>query len=596
MDAKDQIKQRLDVSEVIAEYLTLKPAGSAGFKAICPFHQEKTPSLHVSKEKQIWHCFGCDKGGDIFSFVMDIENVDFPEALRILGKKAGVEIPRFEKSESNEKQRMIALHELVTKFYQKVLFDSNQAAEARHYLNGRGMNKELIDKFAIGFSPDSWDSLTSFLSKRGFSTNEILAAGLVQRKKSGTGVIDRFRNRVMVPLRDHYGNVVGFTARIMPGADAKSGPKYMNSPETLIYKKSELLYGLDLAKSTIKQAGFVIVVEGNLDVIASHKAGVQNVVASSGTALTELQISLLKRFTDTIVFSFDQDAAGFAAAQRGIRLALSQDLKVKVVILPPEAGKDPDDAVQKDPNIWVEAVKHPIPIMDYYFQKAVQGKDMGNVDHKREIGAFLLPEIAAVSNTIEQEHWLQKLADALRIDINILRGSVKKEAVVSKKSKDNQSPQKTEKKDAKTQAVIEILGVFIQFPEHRNTITDALTDEMIDNLELKSLYKIICSLYNQPQDKAAQKSFYAELSHIIQEQESQPLERLVHECALKGENIASNTPQNQVQQQLNDYFAVIKSANLKQRKQELGLAIRQAEEAGDTETVQKLLNEYNTLR
>jgi DNA primase len=596
MDPKEEIRRRVDVAELISEYLTLKPAGGGSFKSVCPFHQDKDPSFHVSKEKQIWHCFGCDMGGDIFAFVMEIESVEFPEALRILGKKAGVEITRYTSSDSNEKQRMIALHDLVTKFYQKILIDSTQAADARAYLENRGIDKGLIEKFQLGFSPEGWDTLVQFLSKRGYNATEVERSGLAQRKKSGVGSIDKFRNRVMIPLSDHHNNVVGFTARIMKQTDDFQGPKYMNSPETLIYKKSELLYGLNLAKSAIKMAGAVIVVEGNLDVIASHKAGVENVVASSGTALTEQQIQLLKRFTDNIIFSFDQDAAGFAAAQRGIRLAQSLDMKVKVVILPPEAGKDPDDAVQKDPKLWIKAVDNPIPIMEYYFEQSSRNKDLSDVEHKREVGKFLIPEIASISDQIEQEHWLQKLSGMINIDIEILRGMVRKikgEVYIKVVKKPEAKITKRSRTD---QAVIMVLGLFLQYPEFQDKVMEKLDIEQIDSTELQDLYKILTNEYNKNNPSTKQKSFFAELREkISQNEESGGIVNLLDEIALKGEEISVENTQDNVLAQLNDFIHVINQAGIDQEKKQLEQQIRQAEEQGDSKVVQKLLEKFNSL-
>ncbi len=351
MDQKEEIKTRVDIAELIGEYLTLKPAGGGSFKALCPFHAEKTPSFHVSKEKQIWHCFGCGEGGDCFSFVMKMDGLDFPEALRVLGKRVGVEVARFDTTASNERQRLVELNEFAAACYHKALLDSPNAAEARAYVERRGITPELLEKFRLGFAPDAWDGLSKFLERKGFRLAEAERAGLVQRRRSGQGFLDRFRCRLMVPLRDHHGSVVAFTGRLLPspltpplagGETREVGPKYLNSPETAVYHKGELLFGLDLAKSEIKEQKAVVIFEGNLDVIASHKAGIENVVASSGTALTQHQLDLLKRFTDTLVFSFDEDAAGFHAARRGIALARERGFQIKVALLPPEAGKDPD--------------------------------------------------------------------------------------------------------------------------------------------------------------------------------------------------------------------------------------------------------------
>jgi len=304
MDPKDEIKEKIDLQELISEYLPLKPSGSGSFKGLCPFHTEKTPSFNVSPDKQIWHCFGCSEGGDCFSFIQKMEGMTFPEALMHLGKRVGVEVTRFSSKEGNEKQRALEMHEHAETFYRKVLTDGNGSSAARAYVLKRAIPEELAVKFGIGFAPDEWNALAAVLLKRGFSETEIVQAGLGLKKKSGSGIIDRFRNRLMIPLRDRHGKTVGFTGRILPGS-SDTGPKYMNSPETVIYRKSRLVFGLEFAKTACRERGTIIVTEGNLDVVASHKAGVENSVASSATALTEEQLALMKRYTDTIIFAFD---------------------------------------------------------------------------------------------------------------------------------------------------------------------------------------------------------------------------------------------------------------------------------------------------
>jgi len=596
MEPKEEIRRRIDVAELIGEYLNLKPAGSGSFKSPCPFHQDKDPSFYVSQDKQIWHCFGCDMGGDIFAFVMEIESVDFPEALRILGKKAGVEITRFVSSDSNERQRMIGMHELAVKFYRKVLVDSTQAAGARSYLENRGIAKELAEKFQLGFAPEAWDTLVNFMSKRGYSATEIEKAGLGQRKKSGIGSIDKFRNRIMIPLADHHSNVVGFTGRIMKSDGEDHGPKYMNSPETLIYKKSELLYGLDLAKRSIKQSSAVIIVEGNLDVVASHKAGVENVVASSGTALTEQQVSLLKRYTDTIVFSFDQDAAGFAAARRGIHLAQKLDMKVKVIILSSEHGKDPDDVIQKDPQLWIDAVANPVPIMDYYFKRVVEGKDLNDVEHKQSTGKFLIEEIAMIADNIVQEHWLQKLSDLIKTEVNVLRGMVAKKKTGQKSVTSVVQAEAKVVRTREDRSVMAILGVFLQNDLNRAEIVEKMNEDGILATDLKELYKYTLIEYNNPNSNSVQQSLFANLREkFSQNKEHIHLESLLNEVALIGEQIVNDQQQDQVQKQLNDFIQVLTKSALGHRRTELQNAIRQAEEQGDEKVVKKLIEEFNTL-
>ncbi|MBU0613695.1 DNA primase, partial [Patescibacteria group bacterium] len=276
MEPKEEIRARIHVDELIGEYLELRPAGHMNFKALCPFHGEKTPSFHVSREKEIWHCFGCHKGGDIFAFIMEIEGVDFAEAMRILAKKAGVEMPEYKpQKDKGERELYIEMHQLAGRFYKKVLESHESAGVARDYLKNRGITSDLVDKFLLGFALESWESLCLFLKQKGYTEKQILGSGLAKIRKSGSGIIDRFRNRIMIPISDTRGNIVGFTGRLLSG----EGPKYLNSPETLIYNKRAILYGLHLAKTAIRQKGSVIIVEGNLDVVASHKAGVENVVA-----------------------------------------------------------------------------------------------------------------------------------------------------------------------------------------------------------------------------------------------------------------------------------------------------------------------------
>ncbi|OGH80630.1 MAG: DNA primase, partial [Candidatus Magasanikbacteria bacterium RIFCSPLOWO2_02_FULL_44_11] len=425
MDHKEEIRRRIDVADLIGDSLELKPAGGGSMKAICPFHTEKTPSFYVSKEKQIWHCFGCGKGGDIFAFVMEMEGADFSEALRVLGKRAGVEIPRFSSTASNEKTRLLESNKQAESVFKHVLRSSDHGQHARSYVASRGYTDEIVDAFGIGFAPNEWSLLCDTLKKKGWKDHELVAAGLALNKKKGGGVVDRFRGRLMIPLRDHHGNTVGFTGRVLPGSD-DSGPKYMNSPETLVYKKGELLFGLDRAKVAIKKEKQVVIVEGNLDVLASHMVGVEHVVASSGTALTQAQLHLLKRFTDTVVFCFDQDTAGFRAARKGIHLATELGFRVRVIQIPPGKGKDPDELIKQDAEAWKRLARHPIDIMEYYFQVAEAKNDLTDVQRKKRVGAFLLEEIARLPDVIEQEHWLRKLSPLVQVDVERLRGSLSK--------------------------------------------------------------------------------------------------------------------------------------------------------------------------
>ena len=316
----DEIKQRLDVVDIVREYVPLQQAGT-NWRARCPFHNEKTPSFMVSKEKQIWHCFGCGKGGDLIEFVKEIEGIEFPEALRILAQKAGVVLRRQDPKVISVKTRLFDLMAEATNFFIGKL-NFIEAGQARKYLAERGLKEETLKEWQIGWALDSWDELAKYLQNKGFSDNQIVASGMVVKKQSGAGHYDRFRGRIMFPIFDVSGSVVGFTGRILIETD-KSGGKYVNTPQTTIYDKSRVIFGLDKAKQEIRKKDLAVVVEGQMDVIASHQVGVCNVVASSGTALTNQQVGLLSRYTKNLAFCFDADSAGEQATKRGIDIALA---------------------------------------------------------------------------------------------------------------------------------------------------------------------------------------------------------------------------------------------------------------------------------
>jgi len=323
----DEIKSKLNVEEVIGGYLQLQRAGR-NFKACCPFHNEKTPSFMVSPERQSWHCFGCNEGGDIFTFVMKIEGLEFIEALKLLADKAGVPLQKVNYENKGEKSNLSDIVEASKKFYKECL-KIKGGKKAYEYLRGRGLSDEMIQKFELGFAPDSWSLLSDYLKKKGFKEKDILGAGMTVKNEKGR-IYDRFRGRIMFPVNTVAAQTVGFSSRIMPGGD-ESSAKYINTPETLVYNKGRILYGLDKSKIFIRQKDQCMMVEGNVDVIASFQSGVNNVVATSGTALTVDQLRIIKRYTNNIVFSFDMDAAGVKAADRGIWMALEEGMNVSII-------------------------------------------------------------------------------------------------------------------------------------------------------------------------------------------------------------------------------------------------------------------------
>ncbi|MFA5954939.1 MAG: DNA primase, partial [Patescibacteria group bacterium] len=349
MTPTEEIKSRLDIADVIGEYITIKPAG-ANFKARCPFHEEKSASFMISKPKQIWHCFGCGEGGDIFSFVMKQEGLEFPDALRLLAAKAGIQVVAEAPEKRTERERLGRVLATSVQFWQETLWKASEARDAREYLqNRRLILPATIREWRLGFAPASWDALVMYLAKQGIAEEDMIHAGVAVRKMAsgGRGVYDRFRSRIIFPLTNAHGQVVGATGRAMPGADTEA--KYVNTPETLLYKKGEVLYGLDRAKVVIRHEQRIVMVEGNVDVISSHQAGVANVVAASGTALTTEQVRLIKRYTTGIAFAFDTDSAGEAATMRGLITAMENGLDVFLITLPRRADgssyKDPDECI-----------------------------------------------------------------------------------------------------------------------------------------------------------------------------------------------------------------------------------------------------------
>src|SRR3989344_919732 len=396
------------------------------FKARCPFHNEKTPSFVVSPERQVWHCFGCSKGGDMFGFVKEIEGVEFIDALRVLAAKAGIELRSFDPAVKDDKVRLYEVCESATKFFEKQ-FLSNAGKRALEYLQGRGVDDNTVKEFRLGFAPNDWNALGTFLRDCGYSENETVEAGLAIKRNDGSGAYDRFRSRIMFPISDLNGQVAGFTGRIFE-SDDKEAAKYINTPQTRIYDKGRILYGLDKAKMDIKRADQCVLVEGNMDALMSHQAGVKNVVASSGTALTPTHLKLLQRYTTNLDFCLDTDQAGVMATKRGIGLALAQNFSVKIISVEDEECKDPADYVKKHGEKWGHIAQAAKPVVEFYFDKARQSYNPASAESKKSMILALAPFVKRLVSSVEKSHWVSQLAlllrtneDAVRKDIEITK-------------------------------------------------------------------------------------------------------------------------------------------------------------------------------
>ena len=430
MNELDEIKNRLDIVDVISGYIKLEKAG-ANYRARCPFHDEKTASLMISPGKQIWHCFGCSKGGDMFEFVKEMEGVDFRDALEILAKKAGVELKNYDKSSlqnKGEKQKIGEVLEQALKFFEYYLQKSQRGKMAKEYLLKRGLSEDLIKDWRIGYAPDNFDKLSKFLEDRGYNKTFIEKAGLAFLKSNG-GLCDRFRSRIIFPFFNLNSEIIGFTGRIFGKEDNTA--KYLNTPSTILYDKSRALFGIDKAKIEIKKEDKCILVEGNVDCIMAHGAGTKNVVAVSGTALTDLHLKIIKRYTLNLVFAFDMDNAGAKATERAIDLARQIGFNVSILDLGKE--KDPADIILKQGGKkWLEIINKAEKVMDFYFRKAFSNRDINNVDDKKKITEEILPQIKKIENTIEQAYFIQKLAQNLMVREDDVRKELAKTKIEKK--------------------------------------------------------------------------------------------------------------------------------------------------------------------
>ena len=410
-----EIKTKLPTADVVGETVVLKRAGTV-LKGLCPFHAEKTPSFIVTPERETWHCFGCGEHGDIFTFVMRRDGLDFREALTRLAEKAGVELSERTATEDRRKRRLREALEAAIAWYREVLLQARQAERARAYLDARGFSQETLEKFTIGYALNNWEAMTKRLRAKGFTDSELTDAGLVSPSTRG-GVYDRFRGRIIIPIRDASGRAIGLGGRIMPDAE---GPKYLNSPATALFDKSRTLYGIDLAKGAIRREKLAVIVEGYTDVMAAHQAGFANVVASLGTALTQGQVELANRYADAVALAYDVDLAGEAATQRGLLEELGPVVsKVRVIRIP--AGKDPDELIRTDPDGWRSSVAGAEELLPYFMQRAASEVDMRQPQGRSAYTRRMLDLLRRIPDRVEQDSYVPRLAQLAGIDERVLR-------------------------------------------------------------------------------------------------------------------------------------------------------------------------------
>jgi len=586
MDSKEQIKSRINIVDLIREYIEVKKAG-ANWKALCPFHSEKSPSFMISEDKQIWHCFGCNDGGDIFGFVMKMESVDFPEALRLLAKKAGVVLERQDPVANSQKTKLMDILDAATTFYYEELKKSTIAIE---YLKKRGLTGEVAKQFRIGFSPQGWDGLIKKMQSKGVALKDVAFAGLAIEKDGK--FFDRFRGRIMFPIFNHYGNVVGFTARVLPEFDDGKMGKYINTPETIVYKKSEILYGLNFAKQEIKKEDAVVIVEGNMDTIALHQAGFKNVVATSGTALTDEQLNILKRHTENLLMSFDSDSAGLAAALRGIDLALAHGFNVKVLETPKnEAGepiaKDPDELVKKSPDLWRKTVNSPKHIIDFYINTNIVNFNMGDPHENARFCQLILTEINKIKNSVEKSLWVKRLADISGVAETDLREMTLKHPKKGERrlvAEDKPAEKNIQNENLDSGFLSLVLTDINKF----GYIFKNIIPEMLQDKILGEFYKDLIFYYNNAKP-FSQKGFEGWLYSVGKNS------YIYEELSLLKDKDYADYDDEDIEKELGRISEYIKTNFLKRQRKILEQEMLLAEKEGDKGKMQDLINKFRNL-
>lgn len=571
----EEIKSRLNIVEVISSYIKLEKAG-ANFRACCPFHSEKSPSFFVSPSRQIWHCFGCGEGGDIFQFVMKIEGVEFLDALKILAQKAGVQLEH--KTESykklkSERQVIYEICNLSSLFFQTQLRKSKKGEGVLKYLYDRKITDDSITDFKIGYAPDLWNSLSDFLVSRGHKREDVEKAGLAV-KREGKDSIDRFRSRIMFPIFDINSQIVGFTGRIFNKKEEVA--KYLNTPNTLVYDKSRIIYGLDKAKIDIRREDRCVLVEGNVDCIMSHQAGIKNAVAVSGTALTNTHLNILKRYSNNLSLAFDMDMAGNKATKRSVDLAQKTGFNIKVVEMP--KGKDPADVISEGgKESWEKLIKDSKPIMQFYFDIALEGKDLALVEDKKEVLNILLPEIKIIENKIEQAHWIEELSSSLKAreeDIREELGKVES-GLEHKQMEEDKKDEYFETKNRKDLLQEQILSLILINPSRIKEIR-------ID--DFGGRYKrVLEKIKNDPSISSDDliKSFDAGVKDFLG-------------CIFLKSDLIRDM-EIDVEKELKLCLSQLERLEIKAKLDEISLDLKNAERENNSEEVKKLTEEFNLL-
>jgi len=576
MNELEEIKNKLDIVEYIGKYVPLKQAGR-NFKGVCPFHNEKTPSFMVSPEKQIFHCFGCGKGGDVFTFAEEIEGIDFPTALRELAEKTGVKLPEHSNIKKEPTDKLFEINEQTCEVYEKELWKSENKKVLK-YLADRGMEDETIKAFRLGVAPVNGDIIVKELTTLGYTTEDLIKTG-VAKDRNGK-ILDQFYNRITFPIMNAGGRVVGFTARVLDD----SLPKYVNTPETPIYHKSQVLFCFDKAKEQIRKQDHAIVVEGQMDAIFSYQAGVKNVVASSGTALTETQLDLIKRFTKNIKISFDVDMAGQNATKRAIELAWERDFNIKVIKVP--EGKDPADLVRSDPKKWVEACRKAKYVVDYIFDSTFDKYNITNIVDKKQATRELLVTIKKLPDPVERDHYLNLLATRVGVGVAALEAALAKvKSADHKETKVFGQPAAEAKAKAQTREEY-TLSMLLLSPKYSEFFFNKLTS---DDFQQENIHNIVVSIqkYCDENDTFEVKSWLK----TLELGES----NYVKQLQLFAEDTYADADDEILGEEVFNAVTRLKHEVIEREKKELGNKMATADRSNDKELLGELMIELQKL-
>lgn len=571
-DAREEVRSRLAIEDIVGEYVQLKRAGR-NWKGLSPFTGEKTASFFVSPDKNIWHDFSSNQGGDVFSFIMMVEGLDFRGALELLARKAGVDLSLYDSGSSKElsekKRRLFAINESAAVFFQRYLIQNKAAVE---YVKGRGLDRASVHEFKLGFAPDSMSALADFLTKKGYQKADIQAAGLLNSRGG-----DLFRQRMMVPLSDTAGQVIGFTGRIV--GEVQNAPKYLNTPQTILYDKGRHVFGLFQAKQAIRDAGYVVIVEGNLDVVSSHQAGIKQVVATAGTAMTEHHLKALSRLTTDIRLCFDGDKAGIAATERAIGIAQRVGVELSIISLPAEY-KDPDELVQHDAALWVGVVEKTRPAIEWVIDQYEARNDMSSAAGKRQLTTETMKLLKLVEDPVEREHYFAILSEKTGASMSAMKERFGQTDLSPEEKK--LKPVKAEVEVLKDNVQQDYLLALMTEEDGAVDVAKDLGAEYFDGVERQALYTYL--LGHRPSN----------LEEGIPE-ELQEIETYVKIVLLKAEARYSALDGQDRLVEAVSLVRQLKRQHRTKQKQRLTEALREAESAHDEAESERLRTALNVL-